>query len=186
MRYWLLAILSTLSFSPAFAAQTQQTDVLLYRPFEQAQASKVVDGSCWTASIADPRPDAWRCMVGNAIHDPCFVKTYVQKDHLICPKAPWSRQAIAIKLTNKLPSHGNQPLDMSKAMPWSIQLANGAKCQLMTGATGLIDGKRANYACDNQAYLVGRIQRCKTMWQVLYKAPHATTLQKMGVQKVWF
>jgi len=61
------------------------------------------DGSCWTESIAVTRPGAWRCMIGNEIHDPCF-QVRPLRGEVVCDADPSTKQAgFVLKLTKPLP-----------------------------------------------------------------------------------
>jgi predicted secreted protein len=53
--------------------QITETKVIHYVPPTSFDDDiKVRTGFCWTTSVKAPRKDAWRCMVGNRIFDPCF------------------------------------------------------------------------------------------------------------------
>lgn len=81
-------------------------------------------GYCWVSSIASQRSDAYRCMVGNAIHDPCFTLT---SKSVACPASDDARSGILISLTKPLPQ------DTMRYTVWRMQLTNGAQCNIATG-----------------------------------------------------
>jgi len=59
------------------------------------------EGNCWTSSLAVWREDAWRCIAGNAIYDPCFSTD----ESVICganPNAPTT--SFLLLLTEPLPA----------------------------------------------------------------------------------
>jgi hypothetical protein len=89
------------------------------------KATTVVSGSCWTSSIASRRADAFRCMVGNTIYDPCFAAG----GRAYCPQSVVTNTGVVIKLTKKLPAPnpGGQP------NAFMMQLAGGMKCNIGTG-----------------------------------------------------
>jgi hypothetical protein len=111
----------------------------------------VVNGSCWTNSIAAPfRADAWRCTVGNDISDPCF-QLPNNKSSLLCgvnPTVQNSTSTFVLKLTKPLPSpdvpQGLQPSDWA----WLVQLQGGTLCTPFTGTLPITaTGDAANYGC---------------------------------------
>lgn len=105
---------------------------------------KVVEGSCWTGSLAVPRPDAWRCTVGNEIHDPCFTTT-AGSGRLVCGADPASGKAgFILKLTQPLPDAGNTS---SKGRPWIVQLVGGAVCRPYTGTMPVTDRGAVSFGC---------------------------------------
>jgi hypothetical protein len=60
----------------------RMTAVHIYAPFGMSEApvlpiARTVTGYCWTSSNATDRTDAWRCMTGNYIYDPCFAASRV-------------------------------------------------------------------------------------------------------------
>jgi hypothetical protein len=85
-------------------------------------------GYCWTASIASQRSDAYRCMAGNSIHDPCFK---LSPSSVVCPTDPAANVGIAMSLTKPLP----QPQPQSQTNAWRMELASGEMCNIGTGTT---------------------------------------------------
>ena len=83
-------------------------------------------GYCWTASIASSRADAYRCMVGNIIHDPCFM---LDAKSVACPIDPAENTGIRIALTKPLPQAN--PGNARNA--WMMELAGQVKCNIGTG-----------------------------------------------------
>jgi hypothetical protein len=81
-------------------------------------------GYCWTSSIASQRGDAYRCMVGNGIHDPCFM---LSQRSVACPADPAANTGVVISLTKPLPAQH------SVANAWQMQLSSGAMCNMGTG-----------------------------------------------------
>ena len=75
---WASAVMATVlvAVTAASAAGTATT-ANVYEPFSvtgspQVRVTQTVRGHCWTGSLASPRRDAWRCLSGNFIYDPCF------------------------------------------------------------------------------------------------------------------
>jgi hypothetical protein len=85
-----------------------------------------VSGSCWTGSIASLRSDAYRCMTGNSIHDPCFS---VNAKSVACPTNVPANTGIRISLRKPLPRANPNATPNA----WMITLAGGSQCNMGTG-----------------------------------------------------
>ena len=123
------------------------------------------EGSCWTNSLSVPRDDAWRCMVGNQIHDPCFLAA--DGKTIVCDANPVTDEpGFVLKLTQPLPTP-DVPEAAKSAMQyngWLIELTDGSDCSFMTGATAGIDGERINYGCSDGKDILGDLMP-GTIWQ---------------------
>ena len=59
-----------------------------------------VTGTCFAGSVADSgRPDAWRCMSGNRIYDPCFAGYLGAKTVVACLSSPTAAAAVVMTPT---------------------------------------------------------------------------------------
>ncbi len=98
------------------------------------------------------RPGAWRCMAGNQINDPCFSNTD-EDTSVICVRDPTGDgRGVKMNLTKPLPARERLPQGQHA---WVLELADGAKCGFLQGATGGIGGKRLNYDCSGGWYVLG-------------------------------
>jgi hypothetical protein len=129
--------------------------------------SEHVSGSCWENSLSSNRPDAWRCMAGNMIHDPCFSGS-PRADTVACIDGPFSHSVVLMTLAKALGTSSGTPGFTGK--PWALKLSNGSKCSFASGATGVIAGMRLNYYCDNKSWVLGEPDRSSPVWTVLYVA----------------
>ena len=158
-----LEVLSTLSFPPIEAITA--TQVITYSPGPPTGAPQ--EGSCWTNSLAVWRVDAWRCMVGNAIYDPCFS----QDDSVICGADPVTPTvSFALTLTEPLPAAEIPPDAATYA--WLVELPDGTMCGYATGATGGVGDERIDYMCsssntDQQVVILGDLQP-GPLWMASY------------------
>lgn len=158
-----------------------------------------VAGDCWTSSIASPRTDAWRCMVGNAIHDPCFSTT--NNKIVVCYDNPSDAQStLAISLTKPLPTSNNT--SPQKYSPLFLKLADGSTCTPFTGTLGIVNKLIISYGCSDSKpcdangcqYLTGLTGRPQkgNVWyvqKISYSVVHGKTTflqkQKVAVTNVW-
>lgn len=152
------------------------TKIVVYSPFTVrgvlAAGIRIVrtgSGYCWSGSNLSGRPDAWRCFRGNLIEDPCFSGS--RGSWVACPVGyPWQRQVLRLILTEPLPRRpgDSPPVDPTKGDPWAVQLTNGKRCRLISGATGAVAGLRINYGCTNGGSLVGSPRRRSSLWTIFY------------------
>jgi hypothetical protein len=102
-------------------------------------------GHCFAPSIATTRPDAYRCLTGNLLHDPCFAPQHSPgADQVLCLEgAPVSR-FLRLRLSQPLPAAGTgTPL----SAPIGLALADGQLCLRNTGTEGEAGGPPLTYAC---------------------------------------
>ena len=119
-----------------------RTSVIRFEP--QVPSGDTREGSCWTESIAVTRPGAWRCKVGNAISDPCFVVAG-NPSQLVCDADPaLKREGFVLKLTKPLPKPSSR---QQKVEPWVFRLADNSICEAMTGTLPAVNGQPARWSC---------------------------------------
>jgi hypothetical protein len=118
-------------------------------------------GYCWTSSLATAATDAYRCIQGNAIHDPCFAAG-PQARTVACFIDPWHAVTLLV-LTRPLPAHAPAVRD---ALPWAIETSDGRRCVYLTGATAPMGGERINYGCVGGSYLIGSPDRRAPLWTI--------------------
>lgn len=94
---------------------------------------QVAQGKCWARSVASDKKNAWRCMVGNSIFDPCFK---INPNKVLCvldPNKP--KNNIIVKLTKPLPK---TKVSIKSNSTFSVlYLADGAICYIHTGTLPL-------------------------------------------------
>ncbi len=127
-----IALATVLSRGGASGERLRPTRIVVYQP-TGFKALQTVEGRCWTGSLAAPRAGAFRCMVGNQIHDPCFVLD----QGVACPQGdPARNEGIVLRLTEPLPQPPEawtNPPDPAHPSPWHLRLAGGGQCGVLTG-----------------------------------------------------
>lgn len=109
----------------AAATSQSKTIITVYRP-DHMHVLERVNGSCWIGSIAVQRADAFRCMSGNTIHDPCFVSG----TEVACPTDLLRNRGTVMHLTAPLPASSGQA---AADDAWAFELESGGLCQIGTG-----------------------------------------------------
>lgn len=132
------------------AAAEQPTKIVKFVPAAAGAAAKA--GNCWTSSMAVQRPDAWRCMAGNEIFDPCF--TLPGGQAVVCnPDPAMGDPGFTLKLTERLPKPDMpaQPAGKPAAGGWLVELEDGSLCRPITGAGGMVGDKALSYYCGDSS-----------------------------------
>ena len=89
-----------------------ETEVVLFTPWSSSglrhgfTVSGNVKGSCWIHFLASERPDAWRCMAGDDIDDPCFVSSSDGRT-LACAEGPFSKRVTLMTVAKPLADKSN-------------------------------------------------------------------------------
>jgi hypothetical protein len=128
---------------PASSLIVSQTNVIQFTP--EIPSGDVREGSCSSVSIATfTRPDAYRCSVGNAIYDPCFLPP--TGDRLVCDANPALKTGgFILKLTK--PTLPPSSLVPRSRLPWIFRLADNSICQAMAGPLPAVNGEPARWSC---------------------------------------
>ncbi len=176
--------LNTQRFDFEKNAKVNMTRVINFTP--PTSASQQVSGNCFVSSLAATRADAFRCMAGNEIMDPCFTVPE-NSSAVICVRNPLDPSTfVQMNLTQPLPAI--EPV-LPLSHPWFLELADGTVCNFLTGATGAVNGQRINYGCSDGLDVVGfpAPGTVQTVQEVRL-APLSTTVLKtftVDVSTVW-
>lgn len=178
----------------ARAGAAMRTRASVFHAFTSAgkpagHVARTLRGSCWTGSLAADRADAWRCMAGNEILDPCFSSPRA-RGRVLCPATgPWSSSLVELKLTKRLPGqYANRRRPSTFGLPWALRTTLGWRCELATGATTVVHGLRLNYFCTGTKQgLWGSPLRASEPWRIYVAPSSARTLRRrVGISVAWF
>jgi hypothetical protein len=146
-------------------------------------------GSCYSGSLADQHKDAWRCISGNYLYDPCFSSAKHRKV-VLCPDVPRIKTAVEIRLTRKLPEKMANSGHIYLGAPWLMQLVNGLKCEIGTGANSIVDGLVSYYYCGKRhghyVALWGKLHRKVQPWTVRIGTGTKPSRQYTKVAIAWY
>jgi hypothetical protein len=93
---------------------------------------------------------------------------------------------VLLTLTQPLPSEPRKETSRAEALPWAIELANGQRCTLFTGAMPPVAGMRINYGCPGGLQVVGDIDRSQPLWRVFFQGEKSIALEQVDVAVAWF
>jgi hypothetical protein len=174
------------------------TQVKVFTPWMSAseainpsiRVTKKAQGSCASASLVNPRPDAWRCKVESETHDPCFVSSSGRL--LACIKSPWDRNAVVMTLTSALPTSQGNSENYLEQNPWGIELDNNIRCVgKQDGQSPRLGGMASNSICFDQSsnitsvkYLDSFNQEMPT-WLVFIKQDDLF-LEQVPIKTAWY
>lgn len=166
------------------------TELNLYRPYAETTKhlpvtiASIQHGLCASQSKRIVREDAWNCVTDTGkIYDPCFSKRFGNNAEVICPESPWSGKGIQLTLQKPLDESHQVSLDMSTALPWAIELANGDQC-LSIDSNQIYNNLPVHYQCASGVLLMGDAHRCEAVWTILRYDSQGITM--MDVSKAWF
>lgn len=168
------------------------TSLHLYAPFSGGSVAagiriaRTTSGYCWTTSIADARGDAFRCFVGNNIHDPCFADQTGSAHYVLCPLYTPAAKVLRINLTKKLPLNSASG-DPTRYPPWALKTVSGKWCTRFTGATGNVAGMAMTYGCTGGGLLLGSPRRSTTTWKIFYASSYkAKQYRSIALRSAWW
>jgi hypothetical protein len=175
------------STSTSTTVAAQPTATQIYSPANAsgglAVSARSAGGSCFGSSNVTTRTDAYRCMSGNDIYDPCF---FVNQTQVLCPNGgPWANRGLLLNV-GTLPSTPATQDQGTKGQPWAIQLGSGTNCLAISGATNLIAGQRLGYDCSGGVGLYGNVQRSGSAWMIYVGTPHSAALSLRPIAVAWF
>jgi hypothetical protein len=166
---FLVALALVVGVGPTLAASTQ-TKIVRFRVFTAGgqvigvHVARTLRGSCFAGSIGLPRPDAWRCIVGNEILDPCLESPKSAAVPLVCVGG---NQGVALRLTKPLPTKLGNTKETT-FFAWRLVLADSDVCQRFTGtAAGAVQGEGLVYGCTSGGTTT-EPSRAKPVWTVRY------------------
>ena len=137
------ALLLILSDGACAQSSISSTQVTWFTP--SVPSGPIQEGSCWTRSIAANRPGAWRCMIGNGIHDPCFQVAPLENE-VNCDATPvLDKSGFVMKLTTPLPLVTAPP--SAAPSPWILKLEDGSVCEPFTGTRPAVNHQLALWSC---------------------------------------
>ncbi len=173
------------------AAGPATTQVQVYEPWAPSglahgfRSHATVNGRCFSTAITSARDDAFRCMSGNYLLDPCFSNPYQSSGapvQVACPY-PSPDSVTIISLSSALPT-----LPASQAStptPWLLILTAGQKCWSTAGAAATqVGGMTNTFVCGRGVNLFGQPQRA-TIWTIFEQTKAPTNLTLTTIAKVY-
>ena len=202
-----LALAATLAVAACGNARDESTNVpkpsgqrtvqATYSPFAAGGALRpdlTVTGSDESAQCSSGSylvVQAYRCFVGDEIHDVCYLdRRDPSLPAMVCVDAPWATRALRAAYSQD-PDHssGAKP----SHPPWALELTRrGRRCTFTAGATTAVDGHRLNYSCaanpplESELYLFGDPDRSRPVWRIRAStSPNGPDLQWVQIRRAW-
>jgi hypothetical protein len=201
----LLSLFISIYLTAAYASDSSiRTAIYIFSPWQSQPKQQLSSGltvkarglgSCWTGSMANPRPDAWRCMLGNQLFDPCFSQgiTAEKGDLVACIASPWQKQLTVITLTSALTKQNPNRDRYLEQTPWAIVLNNGYHCIYdHTGTVYSVANLVQNASCQDQGLksltaftAFKQIDRHLPRWFVFIQQ-QPRQIQQMAINEAWY
>lgn len=191
-----LAVLAFAACATTAAAPRRATSVRLFVPFGPGRVlqpgvtvTERLEGRCFAPSTSsEARSDAWRCLAGNRILDPCFEGSIDGRPALACARSPWESTVVLLTPTEELPTAGRREASsVLEGRPWALELVDGSRCTLLGGASGGVAGMRVNYGCEgNRVSLVGDVDRRAPRWKIFAVPADGPTLEQRSIGTAWY
>jgi hypothetical protein len=96
-------------------------------------------------------------------------------------QAPWTHRVLRLNLTAPLPA-ATPPRSVT---PWVVQLADGARCSVATGATAIIHGKVAAWYCGDGSQLAALIRHRRPQWWAYRVTRGGAQWIRIDVTRAW-
>ena len=168
------------------------TEQLLYQPFtpsglkSDVVVSGELTGTCFGGSIAATyRPDAWRCMAGNQILDPCFENPYPTAPlSVLCTESP-GKPVTRLLLTTGVPEDMRNATVEGTSLPWALELTTGIRCGTFTGTQPPpVGGQPVLWGCEDGSTLIGGFNADAPLWTI-QQDNQSSSGAIVAVAKLW-
>lgn len=183
-----IIVLTALTPMSASSSLAVTTTVRFFQPYLASGLSSAAtvagagSGYCWTGSDQVPDPNAYRCLKGNEILDPCFASPFAKHVTTVACGDPWTG-VFLLRLTKALPVSAPDE-EVYPQAGWLLELANGSRCRLADGATGSVDGIRVAYLCGSST-VAGQLLWSSQPWHVEYIGKGAKRPSRESVVVAW-
>ena len=151
---------------------------------------------CWLGSAKVI--GAARCSAGDYIYDPCWAEAGdPSRRSVLCLISPWDHSVERLLTETEIVTDPPVP-DEPGAPPWAVELADGQRCQIHTGAhaslnpSGGDDADVVDYYCDDQILdlsLLRGIDTAAPVWTARaarYVEGHYVRVEPQRIATAWF
>jgi hypothetical protein len=178
-------------------APLTETQISVFAPYSSRGLSPTLTvtetfegASCQESFASRSRPDAWRCFTADSlIYDPCFAD-FGLAEQVACPGlnvASGEVMVLNLSAPLEVDLSAQSTFDVDSAAPWLLELEDGRRCFLASGATGGIAAMHVAYECDiDSSLLVGGIERDEPVWRIFNLKINAYTLEYARIARAWF
>lgn len=180
----MLACLALAAAAPAHAA----TKIKRFSPWD-GDGNPVVkryqhgSGECSGASHVNARADAWRCVSGNTVLDPCFV-TPTEDAEVFCIATPWAKSGSLLGAVLEGVEHGNSPA----RRPWALQVGK-RRCTYLLPRKAKKGRRRPSYRCGKSRkgpFLFGAPSTKKKTWTIRSaRNSRGRRLKRVKIRVAW-
>ena len=152
---------------------------------------------CWDGS--EEVAGAGRCGAGNYIYDPCWAEADGPSGpSVVCLLWPWDHAVDRLLIGSELSTDPREPTGPD-ASPWAVELADGQRCRIYTGAHSSLnpasedDTDVLDYYCDEAEDLVllRGLDESHLVWTARAARrdavnDHYARVQPQSIARAWF
>ena len=179
--------------APTSLVVATATEQLVYQPFlpgalkSDVAVERDLSGSCWEGSLtALNRPDAWRCMAGDEILDPCFENPYPSAPLAVICAANPGKPVTRLLLATGLPGDMRNTTVDGTSLAWVLQLANGAFCGSFSGnAPASVAGQQITWGCDDGTNIIGGLNADTPLWTATIDSSSSSSGAIASIARMW-
>lgn len=167
-----------------------RTQVVIYEPWSTSglapgiRPHATLPGHCFSVSATSDRDDAFRCISGNSLFDPCFSDPYpgAEPSQLACPY-PGLDSVTIIQITASLPS---PPAGWGGAPnPWLVRLTTGQQCYSTAGSASFqVGGLTNTFVCRSGISLFGQPHH-NAIWTIYQRGTGQANLTPTTIAKAY-
>jgi hypothetical protein len=130
---------------------------------------------------------AFRCMSGDGVADPCWSTPATGASAVLCLVEPWSDDAYRIDGVTGLDGPAGD-VGGDDGPPWGVELATGARCELLTGAHSVLAGRAIDYSCSDGHVVLRDLDRSHPVWKAdtATGGPTPVAGPAVEVRTAWF
>ncbi|WP_157472420.1 hypothetical protein [Frankia sp. EAN1pec] len=154
-----IAVLAPIGAVNRFSERQSRLIVHRYTPVDPVSGelraglqAESMSGECWTLSLVSNSADAFRCMSGHFIYDPCFTASWAEA---VCIADPWSTEVVRLSLTKDPPFTEDDRFNNNDVPRWALILESGDLCTRVSGMRGAVDGQPVSYSCVSGTPVIG-------------------------------
>ena len=188
---------------PAAGAPVAKTVVVHVRPVDDQgrlrngfMVTETVDGAKCYADGSAKVAVAQRCVAGEYIYDPCWTETGGPSGpSVVCMSEPWTQ--MVQRLLTETYTAPEPPVPDFDGPPWSVELVDGQRCRIATGAHDSLnpssgdDADVVDYYCGEELGLVllRGIDKIHPVWTARaarYVKGHYDGIEPKFIAAAWF
>jgi hypothetical protein len=160
----------------------RKTATFYFTPTYTVKTADILDGAECQTSLSSTRSDAFRCFLGDAIFDPCFIQTGI--GYMDCPSKPNEHNRILT--VSKLTKDPQLQESSKDEAPWYITLEGGLNCSYVSGITDTVADGRIDYACEDETWLSLPLNKESDVFTIKCYKQTLGRIELCNIKEAWY